>query len=37
MKDNGGWTKFTWPIVNDVSDYAKSELYATFSVGDQPL
>ena len=37
MKDNGGWTKFTWPIVNDVSDYAKSELYATFSVGDQPF
>lgn len=25
-----------WPIVNDVSDYAKSELYATFSAGDQP-
>lgn len=36
MSENGGYTKYSWPIVNDVSDYAKSELYATFSVGDQP-
>ena len=37
MKVNGTWTSYQWPIVNDVSDYAKSELYATFAAGDQPF
>lgn len=37
MKDGDGWTEYTWPIVNDVSNYAKSELYATFAGGDQPI
>ena len=37
MKTNGVWTKYDWPIVNDVSAYAKSELYAAFAAGDQPL
>lgn len=37
MKVNGTWSSYQWPIVNDVSDYAKSELYATFAAGDQPF
>ncbi len=32
---DGSFTKYDWRIVNDVSDYAKSELYATFAGGDQ--
>lgn len=36
MKVNGVWSQYEWPIVNDVSDYAKSELYAAFAAGDQP-
>ena len=33
---DGTYTEYTWPIVNDVSAYAKSELYACFAGGDQP-
>ena len=33
---NGTYTEYPWRIVNDVSNYAKSELYATFAGGDQP-
>ena len=32
----GKYKEIKWPIVNDVSDYTKSELYATFAAGDQP-
>ena len=32
---DGSFTRYDWRIVNDVSDYAKSELYATFAGGDQ--
>lgn len=34
---NGTYTEYAWRVVNDVSDYAKSELYATFAGGDQPF
>lgn len=37
LKEGGVWKPFDWPIVNDVSNYAKSELYATFAAGDQPF
>ena len=33
---NGTYTRYDWRVVNDVSDYAKSELYAAFAGGDQP-
>lgn len=33
---SGGYSKYDWHVVNDVSDYVKSELYATFAGGDQP-
>ncbi len=33
---DGSYTEYGWRIVNDVSNYAKSELYATFAGGDQP-
>ena len=33
---NGGYAKYDWRIVNDVSSYPKSELYGTFAGGDQP-
>ena len=34
---NGTYTKYNWRVVNDVSNYVKSELYATFAGGDQPF
>ena len=33
--NDGTFTKYAWRIVNDVSNYAKSTLYATFAGGDQ--
>lgn len=33
---SGGYSKYDWRVVNDVSDYVNSELYATFAGGDQP-
>lgn len=33
---DGTYTEYGWSVVNDVSDYAKSELYASFAGGDQP-
>ena len=33
--NDGSFTEYAWRIVNDVSNYAKSELYATFAGGDQ--
>ena len=32
---DGTFTEYQWRIVNDVSNYAKTELYATFAGGDQ--
>ncbi len=32
---DGTFTEYAWRIVNDVSNYAKSELYAAFAGGDQ--
>ncbi len=32
---DGTFTEYGWRIVNDVSNYAKSELYAAFAGGDQ--
>lgn len=32
---NGVYNKAQWRVVNDVSDYAKTELYACFAAGDQ--
>ena len=37
VKGGGTYTRYDWRIVNDVSDYVKSELYATFAGGDQPF
>ena len=33
--NDGTFTEYAWRIVNDVSNYAKSELYAAFAGGDQ--
>ena len=33
---DGTFKEFAWRVVNDVSNYAKSSLYATFAGGDQP-
>ena len=32
---DGSFKEYSWRIVNDVSNYTKSELYATFAGGDQ--
>lgn len=33
---DGTYTEYQWPIVNDVSNYDKSQLYSCFSGSDQP-
>ena len=33
---DGTYTEYVWPIVNDVSDYPSSEMYACFAGSDQP-
>ena len=33
----GGYTKYNWNIIYDVSSYPRSEYYATFAGGDQPF
>ena len=35
-KDGNTYTEYGWKIVNDVSNYNKASLYATFAGGDQP-
>ena len=32
---DGTFTEYAWRVVNDVSNYAKTQLYATFAGGDQ--
>lgn len=36
-QSDGVYQEFDWSIINDVSDYVKSELYGTFAGGDQPF
>lgn len=36
MPQNGGYSKYSWPIVKDVSGYNKGSYYLGFVAGDQP-
>ena len=36
MPSNGGYAKYSWPIVKDVSNYSRGNYYLGFVGGDQP-
>ncbi len=36
IEDGGGYSKLSWPIVNDVSNYSASSYYLGFVSGDRP-